>query len=276
MIPIGDSPRISITPWVNYALILVNVLVFLRVMGLSTQLPESRITQRQEAIEQANSICYGFNAAPTEADRFYCRWGFQPKEFFETARGESRAQEPNTRGVLLSILTSMFLHAGFLHIAGNMLFLFVFGDNIEDRLGHGRFAWFYLLCGCAAAFAQTALNPDSRVPMVGASGAIAGVMGAYLILFPHSRIVMLFPFPPIVFELPAVLFLVMWFAIQFLNGLGSLAMFGASQWSGGVAFWAHVAGFAAGVVLVAIMRRPERTTVEWWDTHTPTVDRRLL
>ena len=177
---------------------------------------------------------------------------------------------------IVTMFTAMFLHAGLAHLVGNMLFLWIFGDNIEDRLGHGRFAWFYLLCGCAAAFAQTALNPDSRVPMVGASGAIAGVMGAYLILFPHSRIVMLFPFPPIVFELPAVLFLVMWFAIQFLNGLGSLAMFGASQWSGGVAFWAHVAGFAAGVVLVAIMRRPERTTVEWWDTHTPVTDKRIL
>ena len=110
-----------------------------------------------------------------------------------------------------------------------MLFLWIFGDNIEDRLGHGRFSWFYLLCGFAAAFAQTALNPDSPVPMVGASGAIAGVMGAYLILFPHSRIVMLFPFPPIVFELPAVLFLVMWFAIQFLNGLGTLPIFGATR-----------------------------------------------
>jgi membrane associated rhomboid family serine protease len=177
---------------------------------------------------------------------------------------------------LVTVFTAMFLHAGFAHLAGNMLFLWIFGDNIEDRLGHGRFVWFYLICGFAAAFAQTALNADSRVPMVGASGAIAGVMGAYLILFPHSRIVMLFPFPPIVFELPAVLFLVMWFGIQFLNGVGTLPMFGAQQLSGGVAFWAHVAGFAAGVVLVRIMRQPERATVEWWDTHTPTVDKRIL
>ena len=177
---------------------------------------------------------------------------------------------------LVTVFTAMFLHAGFAHLAGNMLFLWIFGDNIEDRLGHGRFVWFYLICGCAAAFAQTALNPDSPVPIVGASGAIAGVMGAYLILFPRSRIVMLFPFPPIVFELPAVFFLVMWFGIQFLNGVGTLPMFGAAQLSGGVAFWAHVAGFAAGVVLVRIMRPPERATVDWWDTHTPTADRRIL
>ena len=176
---------------------------------------------------------------------------------------------------LVTVFTAMFLHAGFAHLAGNMLFLWIFGDNIEDRLGHGRFVLFYLICGFAAAFAQTALNPDSRVPMVGASGAIAGVMGAYLILFPHSRIVMLFPFPPIVFELPAVLFLVMWFAVQFLNGVGTLPAFGARQLSGGVAFWAHVMGFAAGVVLVRLMRKPERDAVEWWDTHTPTVDKRI-
>jgi membrane associated rhomboid family serine protease len=177
---------------------------------------------------------------------------------------------------VVTVFTAMFLHAGLAHLAGNMLFLWIFGDNIEDRLGHGRFVWFYLICGFAAAFAQTALNPDSPVPMVGASGAIAGVMGAYLILFPHSRIVMLFPFPPIVFELPAVLFLVMWFAIQFLNGVGTLPVFGARGLSGGVAFWAHVMGFAAGVVLVRIMRPAERATVEWWDTHTPSADRRIL
>ena len=177
---------------------------------------------------------------------------------------------------LVTVVTSMFLHAGLAHLAGNMLFLWIFGDNIEDRLGHGRFVAFYVICGGAAAVAQTALTPDSLVPMVGASGAIAGVMGAYLVLFPHSRIVMLFPFPPIVFELPAVLFLVLWFGMQFLNGLGTLPMFGADQLTGGVAFWAHVTGFAVGVVLVRIMRPPYRATVEWWDTHTPTVDRRIL
>jgi len=175
-----------------------------------------------------------------------------------------------------TVVTAMFLHAGLAHLAGNLLFLWIFGDNIEDRLGHGRFIVFYLICGFAAAFAQTALDAESRVPMVGASGAIAGVMGAYLILFPHSRIVMLFPLPPIVFELPAVLFLVMWFAIQFLNGVGTLPVFGASRLTGGVAFWAHVMGFAMGVVLVPMMRRRERSAVEWWDTHTPTVDKRIL
>lgn len=168
---------------------------------------------------------------------------------------------------LVNVLTSMFVHGGLVHLAGNMLFLWIFGDNVEDRLGHGRFVVFYLVCGFVAAFAQTALDSMSEVPMVGASGAIAGVMGAYLILYPRSRVLMLFPFPPIVFELPAVFFLVMWFAAQFLNGLGTLPMFGAADISGGIAFWAHVTGFVTGVVLVRVMRRRERMRVEWWDTH---------
>jgi membrane associated rhomboid family serine protease len=168
-----------------------------------------------------------------------------------------------------AMFTSMFVHGGFAHLAGNMLFLWIFGDNVEDRLGHGRFIAFYLMCGVTAAVAQTALNVNSLVPMVGASGAIAGVMGAYLVLYPHSRVLMLFPFPPILFELPAVFFLVMWFLVQFLNGVNQLPIFERNAISGGVAFWAHVMGFVAGLVLVVFMRRPERSKVEWWDTIEP-------
>jgi membrane associated rhomboid family serine protease len=168
----------------------------------------------------------------------------------------------------VSVVTSMFVHGGLAHLAGNMLFLWIFGDNVEDRLGHGRFILFYLLCGFAAAFAQAALNPDSLVPMVGASGAIAGVMGAYLVLYPHSRVLMLFPFPVFLFELPAIVFLVMWFLVQFLNGINQLPVFEKNAISGGVAFWAHVMGFVAGLILVVIMRRPERARVDWWDTRT--------
>ncbi len=109
---------------------------------------------------------------------------------------------------IVTVFTSMFVHGGLAHLVGNMLFLWIFGDNVEDRLGHGRFVLFYLLCGFIAAFAQVALDPDSLVPMVGASGAIAGVMGAYLVLYPRSRVLMLFPFPVFLFELPAVVFLV--------------------------------------------------------------------
>lgn len=169
---------------------------------------------------------------------------------------------------LVDVVTSMFVHAGLVHLTGNLLFLWIFGDNVEDRLGHGRFVVFYVVCGFVAAFTQTALNPDSLIPMVGASGAIAGVMGAYLVLYPHSRVLMLFPFPPILFELPAVFFLGAWFFMQFLNGIGTLPILQSGEMTGGVAFWAHVAGFACGLVLVRLMRRPERMTVDWWDVRT--------
>ncbi len=161
----------------------------------------------------------------------------------------------------------MFVHGGLAHLAGNMLFLWIFGDNVEDRLGHGRFLAFYLTCGVAAALAQTALDPSSPVPMVGASGAIAGVMGAYLVMYPQSRVLMLFPFPLMLFEVPAIVFLALWFVVQFISGLGSLATIGAGDLTGGVAFWAHVVGFAAGLVLVRPMRLPARDSVDWWDTH---------
>src|ERR671919_2470368 len=124
-----------------------------------------------------------------------------------------------------TVFTSMFVHGGFAHLIGNMLFLWIFGDNVEDRLGHGRFLTFYFLCGFLAALSQLALDPESTVPMVGASGAIAGVMGAYLVLYPHSRVLMLFPFPVFLFELPAIAFLGLWFVVQFLNGIGQLPVF---------------------------------------------------
>jgi membrane associated rhomboid family serine protease len=129
-------------------------------------------------------------------------------------------------------------------------------------MGHGRFLAFYLLCGAAAALAQTLAVPDSIVPMVGASGAIAGIMGAYFVMYPKSRIVTLFP-PFFLFEVPAVAFLGLWFLLQFLSGVGS-SMSPEQGISGGIAFWAHVAGFVTGTVAVFAFRRPERQRVEWW------------
>jgi membrane associated rhomboid family serine protease len=166
----------------------------------------------------------------------------------------------------VAVFTSMFLHGGFLHVAGNMLYLWIFGDNVEDRMGHGRFLVFYLLCGVAAALAQTISVPDSVVPMVGASGAIAGVMGAYFVLYPRSRIVTLIPifFFFQVVEVPAILFLGIWFLMQFLSGLGSIVNSVSGGAMGGIAFWAHVAGFVAGISGVIVFRRPERQRVEWW------------
>jgi membrane associated rhomboid family serine protease len=166
----------------------------------------------------------------------------------------------------VTVFTSMFLHGGVLHVAGNMLYLWIFGDNVEDRMGHGRFLVFYLLCGVAAALAQTITVPESVVPMVGASGAIAGVMGAYFVLYPRSRIVTLLPFFFFfqVIEVPAILFLGIWFVMQFLSGVGSIVSTIGRGGTGGIAFWAHIAGFVAGVTGVALFRRPERQRVEWW------------
>ena len=182
-------------------------------------------------------------------DAFTLYWGLVPAAFSWVA-----------------VLTSMFLHGGIMHVAGNMLYLWIFGDNVEDRMGHGRFLVFYLLCGTAAALAQTITQPDSVVPMVGASGAIAGVMGAYFVLYPKSRIVTLVPLFFIfqVVEVPAILFLGIWFLMQFVNGLGSIVTVAAGQSAGGIAFWAHVAGFVAGISGVVVFRRPERQRVEWW------------
>ena len=165
--------------------------------------------------------------------------------------------------VPLSLLTSMFLHGGWLHFLGNMLYLWIFGDNVEARVGHGRFMVFYLTCGLAATLAQVVSTPTSVVPMVGASGAIAGVMGAYFVLFPRSRVLTLLPlfiFWELI-EVPAILFLGFWFLLQLLSGVGSV---GAGQDVAGIALWAHIAGFATGAVAIFFFRRPERQRVDWW------------
>jgi membrane associated rhomboid family serine protease len=151
------------------------------------------------------------------------------------------------------LVTSMFLHGGWMHLIGNMWFLWIFGDNIEDILGHGKFLLFYLACGAAAALAQVLMNPVSRVPMVGASGAIAGVMGAYMVKFPRSHILTLvFVFIFVTtFEVPAWVMLVYWFFIQLVSGVGSVGYSHVSQ--GGVAFFAHIGGFIAGIALIYVM-----------------------
>ena len=156
-----------------------------------------------------------------------------------------------------TLVTSMFLHGGWFHVLANMLYLWIFGDNVEDRLGHLRYAVFYLLCGMAAGVAQARPSPHSNVPMVGASGAIAGVTGAYLLFFPRARIVTLVPifiFLRVV-EVPAFVFLLFWFAMQLLAGLEALG----GQRMGGVAFWAHVGGFVSGMILGPLLAlRPRR------------------
>jgi len=160
---------------------------------------------------------------------------------------------------LRSILTSMFLHGSWMHVLGNMWFLWIFGDNVEDTLGHAKYLLFYLLCGIAAAIAHIVFNPGSALPTVGASGAIAGVMGAYIVRFPHSRILTLvfIVFFVTTFEVPAVVMLAYWFLIQLFSGIGSIARTHLSE-GGGVAWFAHVGGFVAGVILIKVMGTRER------------------
>jgi len=199
------------------------------------------------ALIAINLAVFAYQAAlsPRAGEAFVYAFGLIPAQFSVT-----------------NMFTSMFVHGGFGHLAGNLLYLWIFGDNVEDRLGRVRFVLFYALTGVVAALAQTAMAPSSPIPMVGASGAIAGVMGGYLVLYPHSRVLALFPFPLMLFEVPAVFFLGLWFVVQFLDGIGSLAAAGGDL-VGGVAFWAHVMGFVAGLVLVRPMRQRERERVEW-------------
>lgn len=163
----------------------------------------------------------------------------------------------------IAATTSMFVHENLVHAGSNLLSLWIFGDNVEDQLGHGRYLVFYLVAGYAAALAEVWASPHSTIPLIGASGAIAGVMGAYFVMFPHSRVLVLVPiiFFFDVFEIPAVLFLGFWFLLQILGGLGRLA---SQTNAGGVAFWAHLGGFLSGLILVRFFRRPERRRVEWW------------
>ena len=158
----------------------------------------------------------------------------------------------------VNIFTSMFLHGGWFHVLGNMWFLWIFGDNIEDILGHGKYLLFYLACGVVAALSQVAINFDSRVPMVGASGAIAGVMGAYMIKFPHARIesILFVLFFITRFDVPAWLMLIYWFGTQLFSGVGSIGYTQASQ--GGTAFFAHIGGFIAGMILIKTLGARQR------------------
>ena len=163
-----------------------------------------------------------------------------------------------------SLFTSMFLHGGWSHIIGNMWYLWIFGDNVEDRLGHGRFFVFYLLCGIVSAMGQVLMDPTSSLPTIGASGAIAGVMGAYFVLYPRSRVLTLIPLIIIweVIELPAIFLLGFWFLMQLVSA-GTVA---TTANSGGVAFAAHIVGFVAGLVGVFVFRKPEPHT---WDYGSP-------
>jgi membrane associated rhomboid family serine protease len=171
-------------------------------------------------------------------DAFIEAWSFVPSRFLASPATE-----------LVTIFTSMFMHGGWFHIGGNMLYLWIFGDNVEDRFGHLRYLAFYLLCGIAATFAQLAFSMESSIPNLGASGAIAGVLGAYVLLFPRRRVTILLGY--VVVPMPALAVIGFWIVLQFFNGIGSIA---ASTDTGGVAYMAHIGGFIAGLVLALVLR----------------------
>ena len=216
MIPLRDANLSRTVPFVTFALILMNMLAFLAELSAGSRINE-----------------------------FFLAHALVPDRLVEDLRLLRFAALP-------PLVTSMFLHGGWMHLLGNMLFLHIFGDNVEDRFGHLNFLGFYLLAGIAAALTQVVAHPASATPVVGASGAIAGVLGAYVLLFPKAKVATLLPVFFQVVELPAFLFLGLWFAMQLVSGVLSLRI-GAD--AGGVAWWAHVGGFAAGALAVPIVRR---------------------
>ena len=233
MIPLKDINRTRTFPAVTLFLIAVNAAVFVYQLSLGS-----------------GPLLTGF---------FY-QFGLVPRALLSFGYWQDA-------GILLGLaplFTSMFLHGGWMHFLGNMLYLWVFGDNVEDWLGSLRFLLFYLVCGLLAALLQIAVNPASPIPMIGASGAISGVLAAYLVLFPGARVL---TFVPILFffylvRLPALIFLGLWFLLQFFNGAVSLTSGDLSM--GGTAWWAHIGGFVAGLVLILRTRKSRRRAMVYY------------
>ena len=221
MLPLKDNIPSKSFPFVNIGLIVINTVFFIYVLS------------------------YG-----QEFDQVIFTLGFIPARFLSRFSDNFITPEG-----ILPVFSSMFLHANLIHLLSNMWMLWIFGDNVEDCMGHGRYLLFFLLCGVAAVFAQAVSNPQSAIPMVGASGAISGVLGAYFLTYPKARILTLVPIVILFYivELPAYFFLGFWFVLQFIQG--SLhALNAQSMISGGVAWWAHVGGFVAGVLLLYVFR----------------------
>jgi membrane associated rhomboid family serine protease len=230
MLPLTDHLPARRTPVINYLIVAANVMMFLWELSLGPYL--------QRALYSV---------------------AFVPRYFWVPGY-----MVPN----IIRIFISMFLHGGFLHIASNMLYLWIFGDNIEDRLGHAKYLIFYLVCGFGATLTHAFFNAGSNVPAIGASGAIAGVLGAYLVLYPKQRVTTLIPifFFIMIREIPAIFLLGFWFVLQLFAGVGSLGVAQADV-TGGVAYFAHIGGFVLGIFLIVVMggtRRPPPRRVEPW------------
>jgi len=229
MFPIGDdnSDR-TITPYVNYLFIGINILVFVMLQGIGSN----------------EQFSYAFSLVPREITSGVDLTGLID---IKSSEGKIIGQIPHYEtplGVYFNFLSSMFMHGGFMHLFGNLLFLWVFGDNLENMLGHFRYAAFYMVCGFAAAVSQIALDTSSVIPMLGASGAISGVLGGYLLLFPTRRVrALIFSF---LTEVPAFVALGLWIGFQIIQGYFS------SSETGGVAYAAHIGGFIAGLVLIKV------------------------
>ncbi len=223
MFPINDNNPTRLTPYVTYGLIAVNIVVFIHQVMLS----------------------------PPQLEQFFQLYAVIPRELTANFTGIP-ISVPQSIPEPLTLITSQFLHGGFLHIAGNMLFLWIFGNNIEDKLGHVKYFIFYITCGILAALAQWFFSMQSGIPSLGASGAIAGVMGAYILRFPNAQIrTLVFLGPFIVFpNIPAIFFLGLWFVQQALYGIASLGVqTNVGMESGGIAYWAHAGGFVFGALL---------------------------
>jgi membrane associated rhomboid family serine protease len=221
MIPLRDDNPTTLKPVITVGLIMLCTLTFIWQLSLGV---------RGEAVIQALGVI--------------------PAALFGS---QSLAPEIKQVPAVLTVVTSMFLHGGWMHLIGNMLYLWIFGNNVEDVMGHGRFVLFYLLCGVAAVLAQAVPAPDTTIPMIGASGAISGVLGAYLLLYPHARVLVLIPlgtFSRMVY-LPAMVVLGFWFLLQLLN----ILLTNSNQ--PGVAFGAHAGGFVAGMLLIPLFKRRE-------------------
>jgi len=226
LFPIRDHNRSGTFPYVTIAVIALNCLAFLYEISLGRAL-----------------------------ETFLLRYGLVPI----LVSNFHRVPEIGILDVAKTFVTSMFLHGGWLHIVGNMWYLWIFGDNVEDRLGHGRFLFFYLTCGIVAGLVHYGLNPTSKLPTIGASGAVAGVLGAYFLCYPRARVdllIFLFFFVEII-TVPAALVLFFWFILQLFSGAVSLGA--GMDVSGGVAWWAHVGGFLCGILLIRLLPRRRRS-----------------
>lgn len=268
MIPVGDSVRTRTVPYVNLAIIAVNVLVFLYELTLDSTATVFRPI--------------------SELDQFFFDWAAVPACLADLVGVDPSLEQvrrfaficEQSNHTLASPLTAMFMHGGWMHLLGNMLFLWIFGDNVEDAMGHARYLVFYFVCGLGASLAHVAATEaffpgDELIPSVGASGAIAGVMGAYLVLYPRAIVGVLIPILFIFWPMyvPAVLLIAVWFFLQLLSGvaaIGSEVVGGG----GGVAWFAHIGGFALGLLLVRLMGRrrpplrpvyPEPRPRNWWE-----------